>query len=157
MSSRDSIGITVIFRAISPVRGSDWSGPASAASAGLKDDYDHDGRVLFEILNRDALPHALPEHDQVLSSLASAYKAINAPLGELGRKSLKIATDAITGDATTFNRLDDQLSDLTARRNVLAGRMIAILEAAAFDDQPIDRDEAQRLIAQAEDLLAAVR
>jgi hypothetical protein len=131
--------------------------PTLLALAGLKDDYDHDGRVLFEILNEDALPHALREHDAVLSSLASAYKAINAPLGELGRRSLKIATNAITGDASTFNRLDDRLSDLTARRNVLAGRMIAILEAAAFDDQPIDRDEAQSLVDQAEDLLAAVR
>jgi hypothetical protein len=131
--------------------------PTLLALAGLKDDYGHDGRVLFEILNGDALPPALREHDEVLSSLASAYKAINAPRGELGRKSLKIATAAITGDANTFTRLDERLSELTARRNVLAGRMIAILEAAAFDDQPIDHDEVKSLIDQAEALLAAVR
>jgi hypothetical protein len=33
---------------------------------------------------------------------------------------------------------------------------IAMLEAAAFDNEPIDRSEAQRLVEQAEDLLASV-
>jgi hypothetical protein len=32
-----------------------------------------------------------------------------------------------------------------------------MLEAAAFDNEPIDLNEAQRLIEQAEDLLASVR
>jgi hypothetical protein len=35
--------------------------------------------------------------------------------------------------------------------------MIAMLEAAAFDDQPIDSDDARHLIDEAQDLLAAVR
>jgi hypothetical protein len=35
--------------------------------------------------------------------------------------------------------------------------MIAILEGAAFDGQSIDADEVERLIAQAQDLLASVR
>jgi hypothetical protein len=36
------------------------------------DDYSHDGRVLFEILDRDALPRTLSEHDATLSRLAAA-------------------------------------------------------------------------------------
>ncbi len=63
--------------------------PTLVSLAGLTDDYSHDGRVVFEILDRDALPHSLREHDATLSALAAAYKAINAPLGELGRKSLR--------------------------------------------------------------------
>jgi hypothetical protein len=131
--------------------------PTLLSLAGLKDDYSHDGRVLFEILERDALPRSLRRHDELLSNLADAYKAINAPLGELGRKSLKIATDALTDDATTIGQLDGRINELTARRNAISDRMIAMLEAAAFDDQPIDRDEAQHLIERAEELLESVR
>jgi hypothetical protein len=131
--------------------------PTMISLAGLRDDYSHDGRVLFEILDSDALPHSLRKHDELLSSLAAAYKAINAPRGELGRKSLKISTQALTGDATTLAGLDGRLNDLTARRNAVAGRMIAMLEAAAFDDDPIDRNEAQHLIDEAQELLASVR
>jgi hypothetical protein len=70
---------------------------------------------------------------------------------------LRIATEALTSDATTIDALDGRLNELTERRNALAGRMIAMLEAAAFDNEPIDRSEAQQLIEQAEDLLASVR
>jgi arylsulfatase A-like enzyme len=131
--------------------------PTLLSLAGLKDDYTHDGRVLFEILDRDAVPHALRERGHTLSRLAAAYKAINAPRGELGRKSLKIATEALTSNATTIDALDDRLNDLTAHRNALAAKMIALLEGAAFDNQPIDQNQAEHLIDQAEDLLASVQ
>ena len=130
--------------------------PTMISLAGLRDDYGHDGRVLFEVFDKDALPHALHENHELLSNLAAAYKAINAPRGELGRRSLKISTRALTGDVT-LGGIDDGLNDLTARRNAIAGRMIAMLEAAAFDDQPIDSDDARRLVDEAQDLLAAVR
>ena len=45
---------------------------------------------------------------------------------------------------------------ITARRNDIAGQMIAMLEAAAFDNQPIDEAKAVRLIGEASDLLAAI-
>jgi hypothetical protein len=136
--------------------------PTLVKLAGLKDDYSHDGRVLFEVLELDALPSARRAHDggegdETLSRLGAAYKAINAPRGELGRKSLRIATEALTSDATTSDALDGRLNELTERRNALAGRMIVMLEAAAFDNEPIDRNEAQQLVEQAEDLLASVR
>ena len=66
-------------------------------------------------------------------------------------------TQALTGDASTLGGVDDGLNDLTARRNAIAGRMIAMLEAAAFDDAAIDRDEARQLIDEAQELLASVR
>jgi hypothetical protein len=130
--------------------------PTLLSLAALKDDYIHDGRVLFEILDRDALPSALRRHGDLLSDLAAAYKAINAPRGELGRKSLKIATNALTSDATTIAQLDGRLNEVAARRNALAGRMIEMLEAAAFENQPIDRDEAEDLIEAAKDLMESL-
>jgi len=51
---------------------------------GLSDDYAHDGRVLFEALTHDVLGKGLRAHQDTLSALAAAYKAINAPLGRSG-------------------------------------------------------------------------
>ncbi len=130
--------------------------PTVLSLAGLRDDYAHDGRVLFEVLHEDALPRSLREHAHTLSRLASAYKAINAPRGELGRKSLKISTAGLTGDDATYAATEARLADITARRNNLAGRMIAMLEGAAFDNQPVDEDQARKLIEEAHDLLESV-
>ncbi|HEY0748005.1 MAG TPA: hypothetical protein VGD63_15000 [Steroidobacteraceae bacterium] len=131
--------------------------PTLVSLAGLKDDYSHDGRVLFEILDREVLPSALHEHREILSALAAAYKAINAPRGELGRKSLRIATTALLSDASTIAALDGRINDLTARRNALAAEMISLLEAAAFGNQSVDADQAEQLIERARDLLESVR
>jgi hypothetical protein len=49
-----------------------------------------------------------------------------------------------------------QVRDLTARRNVIAGEMIDMLEDAAFDQRPIEEERAWRLIEEAQDLLASV-
>jgi hypothetical protein len=130
--------------------------PTLVSLAGLKDDYSHDGRVLFEVLDRHVLPSALHEDREIFSALAAAYKAINAPLGELGRKSLKISTAALLSDASTIETLDGPINDLTARRNAIAAEMISMLEAAAFDNRPIDEDAAEQLIERAHALLESL-
>jgi hypothetical protein len=132
--------------------------PTILSLAKLKDDYAHDGRVLFEIVHDDALPAALRGHSDTLSDLAEAYKQINAPTGRLGLSTLVgISTRAVaSGDATndeTYTALEDRIHDITARRNDIAGQMIDMLENAAFHDQKIDEREARRLIDRAEDLL----
>jgi len=45
---------------------------------------------------------------------------------------------------------------VTAQRNAIAGRMIAILEAAAFNHAQVDETEANELIAAANSLIASV-
>ena len=130
--------------------------PTLVSLAGLTDDYSHDGRVVFEVLDHNVLPHSLREHQDTVSALAAAYKAINAPLGELGRKSLRMATHDLTSDATTIDALDGRINDLTARRNTIASGMIAMLEAAEFQNQPVDQDAAWELIDQARDLLGSL-
>jgi arylsulfatase A-like enzyme len=117
--------------------------------AGLQDDYAHDGRVIIEAL--DGVPQR-----ETISRLAAAYKQINAPLGELGRRTLRVSTRAIAGDDNAYARFEDEIGDLTATRNAIAGRMIAILEAAAFNHAHVDEGEANELIAAANRLIDSV-
>jgi hypothetical protein len=128
--------------------------PTILSLAKLKDDYKHDGRVLFEIVHDEALPSALRGHSDTLSDLAEAYKQINAPTGKLGISTLVgLSTRALKGDDATYAALEDKITDLTGRRNEIAGKMIAMLENAAFNNQKIDEEEARQLIDKAYDLL----
>jgi hypothetical protein len=131
--------------------------PTILSLAHLKDDYAHDGRVVFEVLKEDAIPDSLRDHRETLSRLAEAYKQINAPNGKLGRKTLTgISTQALKGDDTTYAALEDKIVDLTSRRNQIAGEMIEILEGAAFDGRDVSESRAKHLIEQAEELLESV-
>jgi len=59
------------------------------------------------------------------------------------------------GDATCA-ALQEEIASVTAQRNAIAGRMIAILEAAAFGHGHVDEDEARQLIDAAEHLIESV-
>jgi hypothetical protein len=131
--------------------------PTILRLAGLKDDYAHDGRVLFEALDDEAVPDSPRDHRDTLSALAEAYKQINAPRGALGARTLTgISTTALKGDDATYASLEARLDAITKRRNQIAGEMIDILEDAAFNGRSIDEAEAGRLIAEAYDLIASV-
>ena len=118
--------------------------------AGVRDDYSHDGRVLVEVLS-EATPQGA-----TFSQLAGAYKAINAPVGVLGLRTLELSTRAINGDDATYTALEGKITNLTTQRNALAGRMIAVLESAAFDHTRIDETEAAQLIEAARSLIDRV-
>jgi hypothetical protein len=124
---------------------------------GLTDDYAHDGRVVFEALTPDAAGGSLRAHQDTLSALAEAYKAINAPLGTVGFNTLTgISTTALSGDDATYATLEAQIKSITTSRNNIASQMISMLEDAAFNNHPIDEAKAQQLIDQANDLLASI-
>jgi hypothetical protein len=131
--------------------------PTILSLAGLTDDYAHDGRVVFEILDEEAVPRTLSEHEGLLSVLASSYKAINAPVGTLGLKTLQLSTTGLAGDDATFAAVTAQIDNITARRNAIAAQMIAILEGAAFANQPVDPRQAAELIVQADRLIDSTR
>lgn len=132
--------------------------PTILSLAGLNDDYAHDGRVIFEMIQDNALPVPLRGHTETLTQLAEAYKQLNAPTGNLGIATLTgMSTKALLGDDTTYAQLQEQIVDLTNRRNEIAGKMIAILENAAFNGQKIDEVEAIGLIIEAQALLAEVQ
>jgi hypothetical protein len=131
--------------------------PTIMSLARLKDDYAHDGRVLFEVLTREALPDSLRDNQDLLSRLAAAYKQINAPVGKLGLKTLTgISTQALKGDHAAYAVLEDKIVVLTKRRNEIALKMITTLENASFRGREIHEEEAEHLIEQAEDLLESI-
>ena len=123
----------------------------------LRDDYVHDGRTVFEVMDRDALPDAIEDQEFLLSRLAEVYKQINAPRGQLGRKTLTgIATRAAESSDAVYAALDQKIVSLTARRNEIAGEMLEILEGAEFNATPVVPWRAAQLIFEAEQLLASV-
>jgi hypothetical protein len=133
--------------------------PTMLTVLGMTDDYAHDGRVLFEVLEERTVPQSLRAHNETLQRLAEAYKQINAPVGQLGLMSLRISTVALQSNApgdATYAQLESRLASFTQQRNTLATRMIGLLEAAAFRGQAIDEQQAKQLIDQANALLQAV-
>ncbi len=133
--------------------------PTMLALLGLQDSYVHDGRVLVEALQPQALPHGLRARRGTLIRLARIYKQINAPFGQLAQDSLTVSTKALasasTGDAV-YRQLEDRIDSWTGRRDALAAEMKALLDGASFHGQTIDEDQAQRLIEAGRRLLAEV-
>src|SRR5207249_2404082 len=69
--------------------------PTMMTLLGLKDDYTHSGRTLFEVLQDWAVPPSLRAHRHTLTELAQVYKQIDAAVGKLGLASLRISTKAL--------------------------------------------------------------
>ena len=130
--------------------------PTIMALAGLADDYEHDGRVITEMLDDSVLPHSLKAHKGTTEFLGQVYKQINAPFGQLSQDTLKISTYAIkstsAGDVV-YNNLEAKIADWTAERDGIAAQMKAMLEEAEFGGIPINERVASRLIDQGQDLL----
>jgi hypothetical protein len=129
--------------------------PTMLSLVGLKDDYAHDGRVLFEMLDDNALPSRLDGQKDILTRLAHAYKNINAPVGKLGRLTFPISTAALNGDDATYTRLETRLNNLTDERNTIAQKMITLLEGAVFENKAVNEREAALLILESDALIAS--
>jgi hypothetical protein len=98
---------------------------------GLKDDYEHDGRVVTQLLARpnDALSA------RGVAALGACYKQLNSSVGEFGTATLQASTKAIESTSAgdqTYLRTDQVLSVLERARDGLAGKIKGELEAAAF-------------------------
>jgi hypothetical protein len=104
--------------------------------AGLKDDYEHDGRVISEIVTHpDA---ALSAHG--VTALGACYKQLNSSVGEFGTATMQAATAAIEsnspGDAS-YLHTRKVLAALGRARGRLAGQIKGELDAAAFANAPV--------------------
>jgi hypothetical protein len=130
--------------------------PTIMALVGLKDDYVHDGRVLVENLEQQALPGALKDSGPNYVNLAEAYKEINATKGSVGVNSLVAANRAITSDDKTYAKFLAAIGKITDQRDELASEMIALLNGAAFGNKPIDGADVNGLIEQARTLVNKV-
>src|SRR5439155_4916320 len=103
---------------------------------GLTDDYEHDGRVISQILSHPN--HALGAPG--VASLGACYKQLNSSVGQFGNFTLQASTAAVesstTGDAE-YKAVNAALTGLERLRDALALRVKGELEAAAFGNQPV--------------------
>ena len=131
--------------------------PTILELAGLKDDYVNDGRVLIEVLTDQAVAQTLRAHRETLLRLGAIYEQMNAPFGQFGLDSLKASTSALksgsASDDSRYASIETSIENLTAQRNALATKIRAGLNAAAFDDQALNEEQAKDWIDQAQSLL----
>jgi hypothetical protein len=103
---------------------------------GLQDDYEHDGRVITQILSDPNSALSNPD----VTALGECYKQINSSVGDFGASTLVASTNAIestsAGDSR-FKAIDAKLGGLEIARDQLAGLIKDELEQAAFDNKPI--------------------
>jgi hypothetical protein len=103
---------------------------------GLKDDYEHDGRVITQILSSPNAALSEPG----LTELGACYKQLNSSVGEFGTNTLIASTNGIesntSGDAA-YTRSEKSLEVLDQLRDAVAGSMKLSLDAAAFADHPV--------------------
>jgi hypothetical protein len=105
---------------------------------GLKDDYEHDGRVITQVLTN---PNRALRAAGV-TDLGLCYKQLNSSVGKFGTATLKFATKGIEstspGDAK-YLATDKALVALGKARDQLAGVIKQDLENAAFDNTQISQ------------------
>jgi hypothetical protein len=123
---------------------------------GLTDDYQHDGRVILELLDPQFLPSSLHAHSDTLLRLGQVYKQINAPFGSLAQNTLTVSTFALLsnspGDAVYAN-LENRIAGWTAERDALTAQIKAMLEGAEFGGLAINEQQAKQIIAAGSALL----
>ena len=103
---------------------------------GLKDDYEHDGRVVTQILSGPN--HALSAPG--VASLGACYKQLNSSVGQFGNFTLRASTAAVesgTAGDVEFRTVNAALAGLDRLRDGLALRVKGELEAAAFSGRPV--------------------
>jgi hypothetical protein len=122
--------------------------PTEMYLLGLKDDYEHDGRVITQIL---ADPNGALSAPGV-TALGACYKQLNSSVGQFGNDTLQADTKAIessTPGDQLYVSTDKALSSLERVRDALALQIKGQLEAAAFQDRPIFAAGAETFACQA--------
>jgi hypothetical protein len=115
---------------------------------GLKDDYEHDGRVVTEILTDPNRALAAPG----VTSLGACYKQLNSSVGQFGNFTLQASTAAVessTAGDLEFRTVNNTLTGLERARDALALHIKGELEAAAFGNQPVIGAPGQTIACQA--------
>ena len=105
--------------------------PTVLALVGLKDDYQHEGRVLAEILDRGALPHGFGDVNAYVQ-LGQINNQINAPVGQFGLAAMKVSTAALESGTpqndSRYTTATQELADLGTQRDQLAAEIAAQLD-----------------------------
>jgi hypothetical protein len=122
--------------------------PTEMYLLGLRDDYEHDGRVITQIL---ADPNSALSAPGV-TALGACYKQLNSSVGQFGNDTLLADTKAIessTPGDQLYIGTDKALAGLEKIRDALALQIKGQLEAAAFQDRPIFAAGAETFACQA--------
>jgi hypothetical protein len=125
---------------------------------GLKDDYQHDGRVVLEMIEPNTLSGSLHAHSDTLLQLGQIYKQINAPFGSLAQSTLTVSTFAIQSTSdndAVYNALESHIASWTSQRDALAPQIKQLLAGAQFNGQSINEQQAKQLISSSQALLDA--
>jgi hypothetical protein len=104
---------------------------------GLKDDYEHDGRVITQVL---ANPNQALRAKGV-NVLGECYKQLNSSVGKFGTATLQFATKGIESNTPGDNQYlatDKELRKLDVARDRLAGTIKQDLENAAFENTRVN-------------------
>jgi hypothetical protein len=123
---------------------------------GLNDDYQHDGRVILELLDLNVLSDSLHAHAHTLLELGQVYKQINAPFGSLAHNTLTVSTyaiESISEGATIYSNLENRIASWTAQRDALAAQIKPLLSQAQFNDLAINEQQVKQLISLSQALL----
>jgi hypothetical protein len=130
--------------------------PTMLTLLGLHDDYIQDGRAVTQPLYDWAIPQSLRAHHETLLRLGDAYKQLNASFGDFDMNILKASTKALAssdvGD-TTYTSIENQIAGLTTQRDALATQIKGALNAAAFNGQALNEQQAKGFIDQANSLI----
>ena len=155
------VGPGVKHSGVDPLTWSDHTDirPTMLLLTGLLDDYAHDGVALVGSLQDGAVPGQVRGVGERLlfELLAAAYKQINAPVGELGKRTLAASTKALAGDDATYAAIEASLGNITSARDALASEIIQALEGATFGGQTLDPVATLKRIARAGALLVEAR
>jgi len=123
---------------------------------GLKDDYQHDGRAILEMVDPNILPSSLHAHSETLLRLGQIYKQVNAPFGSLAQSALTVSTFAIQstsdGDAV-YNTLEGKIAAWTSERDTIASETKDLLRGAQFGGLSINEQQAKELIDRGQSLV----
>ncbi len=115
---------------------------------GLKDDYEHDGRVISEVLAHPNQALSAPG----VASLGACYKQLNSSVGQFGNFTLQASTAAVESSSVgdvVFKRVNATLSGLEQVRDAVALHIKGALEAAAFENHPVSGVQGQTFACQA--------
>jgi hypothetical protein len=122
--------------------------PTEMYLLGLKDDYEHDGRVITQILTDPNSALSRPG----VASLGACYKQLNSSVGQFANDTLQADTKAIESSSPgdfRYLTTDKALASLDKIRDAIALKIKAQLEAAAFGNQPIFAAGAETFACQA--------
>src|SRR5205823_6352991 len=98
--------------------------PTILSLVGLSDDYETDGRTVFQALYPWAVPASVSDKAPRLGKLEAAYKQLTAPFGQFGMQTLRASTAGLasgsSSDDSTYTSTENSIQSLTSQRDALA-------------------------------------